>query len=92
MDLLGNMNIQVITFPQHTAHILQMLDLVTFGIMKIKTPQYKASKDLSPAAEHIYKLYKAFEEATVSSSVRAAFVRAGFVYNSNQIKTTSSWF
>ena len=92
MDLLGNLNIQVITFPPHTTHIFQMLDLVTFGIMKTKMPQYKTSKDLSPAAEHIYKLYKAFEEATVSSSVRAAFVRAGFVYNSNQIKTTSSWF
>jgi hypothetical protein len=83
MSLLTNENIQVLTFPPHTSHVFQMLDLVTFGIMKTKARSYRLTKALSPAAEHVYKMYKAFEDATVSSSVRAAFVRAGLIYRSN---------
>ena len=82
-QILAANKIKMITFPPHASHIFQMLDLVTFGVLKhakytIKTPFKNNSQ-----AHNIHKYLKAFEISTISSNNRAAFLRAGFIFDTS---------
>jgi hypothetical protein len=80
LQLLSQHNIRVISFPPHSTHIFQMLDLVVFGVMKHYKSTLKKANNIHPVADHLHRAFRAFELATVSSTIRASFEAAGFNY------------
>jgi transposase len=81
IDLLSLHQIKVITFPPHTTGIFQMLDLVLFGAFKNYKSRLSKDPSLPVPADHVLRMFKALELAGASSTVRASFSRAGFVYD-----------
>jgi hypothetical protein len=79
--LLAQNNVRLITFPPHTSHLFQPLDLVTFGVFKREHGDLMAKLPKGSQVWQITKLMKALERATDSSTNRAAFRRAGLVLN-----------
>lgn len=79
--VLAQNRIKLISFPPHTSHLFQMLDLVTFGVMKHSQSTMKTPFDRGTQADVIYRNLKAFETATLSSNNRAGFLKAGFLYD-----------
>jgi hypothetical protein len=54
----------VITYPPHTSHVFQVLDVLLFGIMK-RSKMYQMRDDgLSVHVYHILRLFRAYEAAT----------------------------
>jgi hypothetical protein len=69
---LAQQSILVITSPPHTSGIFQVLYRLTFGVMKRVKRYLPKKNDLSPAADHVHRVFVAYERATVSESVRGA--------------------
>jgi hypothetical protein len=79
--LLTQNNIRLLTFPPHTSHLFQPLDLVTFSVFKREHNDLRVKLPKGSQVWRITKLMKALERATDSSTNRAAFKRAGLVIN-----------
>lgn len=82
-QILAQNRIKLISFPPHSSHLFQMLDLVTFGIMKHAKSTIKTPFDRGTQADVIYRDLKAFEIATISSNNRAGFLKVGFFYDTS---------
>jgi hypothetical protein len=81
MAMLARENIRLITFPPHTSHLFQPLDLGIFAAFKREKRKIHVTHPEGPQAWQIAKLMKALEHATDSSNNRAAFKRAGLRIN-----------
>ncbi|OHT08942.1 hypothetical protein TRFO_22367 [Tritrichomonas foetus] len=79
MEELSPNNIYIITFPPHTSHIFQVLDVSIFGILKnyLKSLPHKAS--LHVQVDLCWRTFRAFELATCSTTIRSAFEKTGFI-------------
>jgi hypothetical protein len=71
MVMLARENIRFITFPPHTSHLFQSLDLVTFPAFKREKREIRVTHPEGSQAWQIAKLMKALEHATDSSNDRA---------------------
>ncbi|OHS96286.1 hypothetical protein TRFO_37559 [Tritrichomonas foetus] len=69
--------VKLITFPSNSTGLFQMLDLVTFGILKRRKKGIKTEFKQNSQADIINKLIQAFEQATTGNTNRKAFSRAG---------------
>ena len=78
LNLLTENGILCITFPPHTSHIFQMLDLVTFPVMKSVYRTMKHTSNLNPAADSLYRSIAALQTALLPKTVRGAFEKGGF--------------
>jgi hypothetical protein len=68
----------VVTYPPHTSHIFRGFDVLLFGILK-RSKKYQMPHDgLSVDADHILRLFGAYEAATLRTVIRAAWRKAGF--------------
>lgn len=79
-DLLEKMkerNIRLVTFPPHSSHLFQPLDLVTFGMFKMYLKSKIDCKSSKTHAELIEAIITALEASTISKYNRSAFKRAG---------------
>ena len=74
---LARMNIRLVTFPPHTSHIFQMLDLVIFGAFKAYKSGIKTKFAKGSQVDIFIKNLKALELATNSFNNRSAFLAAG---------------
>ena len=74
---MAKRNIRFITFPPHSSHLFQPLDLVTFGIFKMKLKTITDENDRCKQAKTIDDIICALESATISKYNRSAFKRAG---------------
>jgi hypothetical protein len=81
LQIIADNNILVISFPPHTSHVFQMLDLVIFGAMKKHKASIEKNRDLNPSADLIFRVFRALELATCSTTIRASFQKAGFIYD-----------
>jgi hypothetical protein len=72
--------ILVITYPTHTSGIFQVLERLTFGAVKGVKRSLSKRDDRRPAADHGRKIFVVYERATVSDSVRGAWVQTWFNY------------
>jgi hypothetical protein len=79
--LLTRNSIRLPTFPPHTSHLFQRVDLVTFGVFKREHYDLRVRLPKGCQAWQITKLMIALERATDSCTNRAAFKRAGLVVN-----------
>ena len=70
----------VVTYPPHTSHIFQVLDVLLFGRLK-SAKKYLPRNDGAPLQiDHLVRIFKAYEMVTTSSTIRASWVKAGFEY------------
>jgi hypothetical protein len=70
----------VVTYPPHTSHIFQVLDVLLFGRLK-SAKKYLPRNDGAPSQiDHLVRIFKAYEMVTTSSTIRASWVKAGFEY------------
>ena len=80
LQILAEHLILVISYPSHTSNIFQVLDLLLFGVLKAYKKQIRKSAILSPVIDHLFRIFKAYEMSTCSTTVRSAFQKAGFDY------------
>jgi hypothetical protein len=79
--LLARDDVRLITFPPHTSHLFQPLDLVAFGVFNREHGDLMVKLPRGSQVWQVTKLMKALERATDSSTNRAAFRRARSVLN-----------
>ena len=80
--LLANHNILVITYPPHTSHIFQVLDRLLFGVLKTKKRYIPKNSDIPSKNDHLYRVFRAYEMSTCSTTIRSSFQHTGFDYYS----------
>ena len=79
LEILAKNRVIVITFPPHTSNIFQMLDLVIFGALKNVKKGLTPKETLNEVAALTEKIFRAYEQVTTSTNVRASFERAGIM-------------
>jgi hypothetical protein len=75
---LARHGILVLTYPPHTSHVFQVLDVLLFGILKRAKKFERRDDRLAPEVDHILRLFRAYEKATTSTTMRMSWDRAGF--------------
>jgi hypothetical protein len=68
----------VITYPPHTAHLFQVLDLLLFGRLKAAQKNIPRADADPTDTDHLVKIFKAYDLVTTSTTVRASWKKAGF--------------
>ena len=87
-DILKDMaqrNIRIITFPPHSSHLFQPLDLVTFGGFKIFLKNNMRQKSNASQTDIITETIKALQMAIIPINNLSAFNRAGLKINTKTI-------
>lgn len=72
--------ILVITYPSHTSHVFQVLDLLLFGVLKVRKKSIQKNDSISPKIDHLFRIFQAYEQSTCSVTICSSFVKAGFDY------------
>ena len=80
MQILTEHFIMVTSYQSNTSHIFQVLNILVFGILKIHKKQIQKSAKISPAIDHLYRIFHAYEINTCSTTIRCAFEKAMFDY------------
>jgi hypothetical protein len=84
---LARHGVLVLTYPPHTSHIFQVLDVLLFGLIK-RSKKYQMRDDgLSECVDHILRLFRGYEAAMGSTTIRAAWTQAGFEYENRNLTT-----
>jgi hypothetical protein len=78
--LLVEQNVKVITFPRHASGILQMVDLVSFDLLKYANRRIPRNSWLPLMQDRALRMFRAHEAAATCSTVRGSFKRPGFTY------------
>jgi hypothetical protein len=81
VQLLSENLVKIITFPPHTSGIFQMLDLVFFGAFKQAKRRLHKDESVHVMEDHARRMFRAFETAGASDTVRGSFKHAGFNYS-----------
>ena len=81
LQKLAENNVYVITFPPHTTNILQMLDLVNYGVFKKKNDGAQKKFDKNDTINEIIKIINSYEATFIGSNIRGAFNRGGIFIN-----------
>ncbi|KAK8884192.1 hypothetical protein M9Y10_043298 [Tritrichomonas musculus] len=80
LQILAEHMILVITYPSHTSHVFQVLDLLLFGVLKDRKKSIQKNDSISPKIDHLFRIFQAYEQNTCSVTIRSSFVKAGFDY------------
>jgi hypothetical protein len=74
---LATHGILLMTYPPHSSHIFQVLDVLLFG--RLKSAKYLArDPNLSPQVDHAMRVFRAYEQATTSTTVQGSWQKASF--------------
>jgi hypothetical protein len=66
--------------PASHIHIFQVLGVLLFGVLK-RAKKYQRRDDELPAqVDHVLRLFRAYEQTTTITMVRASWMRTGFQY------------
>ena len=79
---LARHGVLVITYPPHTSHVFQILDVLLFGLVKRAKKHQMRDDELSEHVDHVLRLFRADEAAMTSMTIRAAWIKAGFGHKS----------
>jgi hypothetical protein len=72
--------VAVITYPPHTSHIFQVLDLLLFGRLKAAQKYIPRADADSTDINHLIRIFKAYELVTTNTTVRTSWKKNGFEY------------
>jgi hypothetical protein len=77
---LAHHAILVITYPLHTSHIFQVLNVLLFGLAKGAKTYQMGDDPLFFPVDHILRLFRRYQAAMTNATIRAAWKQAGFEY------------
>jgi hypothetical protein len=80
-QMLADHRVKVITFPPHTTHIFQSLDLSLFGNFKKKMNYKLPLESDETTAGFIRKIFHTLKQTRVEDNVRSSFMQIGLQYN-----------
>jgi hypothetical protein len=87
IERLARHGVLVLTYPPHTSHLFQVLDVLRFGLVK-RSKKYQISDDILPIhVDHILKPFRAYESAMASTTIRAPWRQTGFEYENRNMTT-----
>lgn len=77
---LARNGVLLLTYPAHTSHLFQVLDVLLFG--KLKAFKKYLARDTTEDREidHILRILRAYEGVTTSMTIRGSWEKAGFIY------------
>jgi hypothetical protein len=78
---LADHSVKVITFPRHTTHIFQCIDLSLFGNFKKKMNYKLPPESDENTAGFIKRIFHLMKQTLVKDNVRSAFMQLGLQYN-----------
>jgi hypothetical protein len=78
---LARNDILVLTYPPHTSHLFQVLDVLLFGQLKVFKKYLPEDNNENREIDHILRIFRAYEGATTSMMIRASWEKAGFSYH-----------
>jgi hypothetical protein len=77
---LAHCGILVLIYPSQALRLFQELDVLLFAVLK-RTKRYEQRSDTFPVmVDHFVQLFRAYEKATPSTTVRASWNKTGFDY------------
>jgi hypothetical protein len=81
VQTLAEDRVKVITFPPHTIHIFQCLDLSLFGNLRKKTNDKLPLESDEHPAGFIERIFHLMKQTLVEGHVRRAFIQLGLQYS-----------
>jgi len=81
-------NILILTFPPHTSHLLQPLDLVIFGLFKRKKVSLSWYSQFPEIVQRIAEISNRIRSVSTPENIRSSFRRSGIYVNYSQIPHT----
>jgi hypothetical protein len=75
---LAEHRILLITYPPHTSHIFQVIDTLLFGRLKAEKKCLLRNLNLGRDLDHVMRIFRAYELATTSLTVRSSWEKTGF--------------
>jgi hypothetical protein len=85
LQKLARYGVLVITYPPHTSHIFQVLDVQFFGLLKRLKKFQMLDDGLGAHVDHILRFFRAYETVTAGTIIRATWTTAGFEYENRII-------
>jgi hypothetical protein len=86
IQMLSEQDFKVVQFPPHTSGIFQMLDLSFFGTFTRAKQSFSKNPELHFMADHADRMYRVFDAARTTSTVRGAFMHVGITYTKHGFK------
>jgi hypothetical protein len=87
LEKLAGHEVLILTYPPHTSHIFQDLDVLLFGLVK-RSKKYQIRDDTLPIQfDHMVGIFRAYEAAMASTTIRAAWRQTGFEYETRNTTT-----
>lgn len=80
MRQLARLRVLVVSYPPHTSQLFQVLDRLLFGRLKAAKKHLVRNPEESAQLDHVVRVFKAYELATTSTTIRASFQHTGFDY------------
>jgi hypothetical protein len=81
--ILCNAQVRIITWPPHTTHIFQELDLCLFGVLKRRGQYLLPFDDDQMMAGFFFKIYRTFRQTMTEQNIWGAFQEAGFEFDTS---------
>ena len=82
-SLCADNNIIIITYPPHSSHLLQPLDLVFFGLTKRNSRSKSYYSNFPEVVQRVATIINNIQKAGTSQNIRASFSRAGIFQDFN---------
>jgi hypothetical protein len=80
-DILQNLTrhgVIIFTYRRHTSHIFQVLDAPLFAVLKRPAKNQRRNNELPAQLDHAMRVFRAYEQATTNTTVKASWVGTGF--------------
>jgi hypothetical protein len=84
ISVLTEHRVKVITWPPHTTHIFQVLDLSLFGVFKRKMSYKLPFEDEDGTAGFLKRIFHNLKQTLVETNIRSAFIMLGLTYDIRQ--------
>jgi hypothetical protein len=78
---LARNGVLLLTYPPHTSHIFQILDVLLFGRLKALKKYLPKDNDEDRETDHILRVFRAYEGVTTSMTIRGSWEKAGLSYH-----------
>jgi hypothetical protein len=65
-------------YAAHSSHLFQVLDVPLFCRLKSAKRYFTRDDSLDPHVDHTFRVFRAYEIATTSTTVRSSWEKAGF--------------
>jgi hypothetical protein len=82
--ILRDARVRIITWPPHTTHVFQELDLCLFGVLKRRGQSILPFDDDQTTTDFFFKIYRTFRQTKTEPNIWGAFQEAGFEFDTSR--------